>query len=445
MNWWATFSETLFPSQSTTPDSMPGLFPGDLETSASLSSTRRRSFASILSMVLVSSTSVFILVLGFFLSFLSRFFYSFEPRERSLSRSGTSFNNALMNDPIRRAEQFMRDLEENLLPLQQFALCHSDLNAPNLPPFFEGSYTQALYMATHRAKFLFVYLTNTENDGALSLFQGIITNPKFISIFSTNPDQNIIWGGDLASPEAYQLANSLNISKFPTLGLICLTRTTTMTPEGPVKGPPRISLISKIQGGLKKDQNPDHIISNKFIKRMMKYEQELAVIRTTLREKYINDSLRRKQESDYKKALEKDRQKKLEKERKLLVSKYLAWRQPYFLRLLHETDHSGTAKIAIKLREGHRLTVFFPRESPVQDVLTLVELQTRGMLDDINYTEDSSPDYPPGFFDGLKMDHDFKLVSTVPPRLVLNDEVLTKAIGEIDYLYPRGLLMVESR
>lgn len=445
MNWWGGLSDSIFrrePPEAVN-DSIPGLFPPDVETAAPRSPTRAETLSSALSLVLVKSTSMVLLLLGNVMNYLIRFFFSFEKRDRSLSRSGTSFNNALINDPIRRVEQFVQELEENLLPLQQFALYHSDLNTPNLPPFFEGSYTQALYMATHRAKFLFIYLTNSHNDGAQSLFQGIITNPKFISIFSNNPDQNIIWGGDLANPEAYQLANSLNITKFPTLGLICLTRTTTMTPEGPVKGPPRISLISKIQGGLRQDQNPDAIISNKFIKRMMRYDQELAVIRTTLREKYLSDSLRRKQDLDYQRALERDRQKKLENERKKLVSKYLEWRRPYFLRLLNDDDPSGKAKIAIKLMEGPRLIVLFPKESPVQDVLILVELKKRGMLEDGEV--ENPPDYSPELFSALEMKYDFKLVSTVPPRLILNDENSNRAIEEIDYIYPRGLLMMEPQ
>ena len=123
-----------------------------------------------------------------------------------------------------------------------------------------------------------------------------------------------------------------------------------MTPDGPVKSAPRISLISKIQGGLRDDQSPESIISNKFIKRMMKYEKDLAAIRTSLREKYISESMRRKQDMDFQRALARDRQKKLEKEQKLLFSKYLEWRKPYFLDLLQNTDPTDKAKIAIKLK-----------------------------------------------------------------------------------------------
>ena len=37
---------------------------------------------------------------------------------------------------------------------------------------------------------------------------------KFLKIFRTN-ENIIIWGGDLTNPEAYQLANSLAVTKFP--------------------------------------------------------------------------------------------------------------------------------------------------------------------------------------------------------------------------------------
>lgn len=444
MSWWGGLTNSIIRRTNQNAEqtlNVPGLFPSsDLEASQ----LSRETISTYVKVLLVQPASaIFLLLLELIKQYL-RMLYFFEPRDHLSSRNGTSFNNALINDPIRRVEQFVQQLEENLLPLQQFAQYHSDSNTLNLPPFFQGSYTQALYMATHRAKFLFIYLTNNENEEASSLFLKIITNPKFISIFTTSPDQNIIWGGDLANPEAYQLANSLNITKFPALGLICLARSTVMTPDGPVKSAPRISLISKIQGGLRDDQSPESIISNKFIKRMMKYEKDLAAIRTSLREKYISESMRRKQDMDFQRALARDRQKKLEKEQKLLFIKYLEWRKPYFLDLLQNTDPTDKAKIAIKLSQGPRMTALFPKDSPVRDIFVLVELKKRGMLDDAS-TGSQIVDQGQNIFDDVIMDFDFKLTSTVPPKLILNDEDPKTKIESLDYIYPSGLLMMEAK
>lgn len=360
---------------------------------------------------------------------------------RSLLNAGTTVNNALMNDPIARAENFVRELEENLLPLQQFQLYHSDHNVEHLPPFFQGSYTQALYMASTRAKFLYVYLTNSMSEGSQSLFSKVVTNRKFTSIFKDN-DHAIIWGGDVTDPEAYQLANSLNITKFPMLGLLCLTRSTNMTPEGPRKSSPRISLILKVQGGLKDTRDPEELIYNKFTRRMMKYEPDLALIRAELREKYLAEATRRRQDADFQRSLMIDRQKKEEKSRKKLTDKYLKWKQPYFKQLHASKDVRDTLRIAIKFEDGHRVTVFFPKNSPIEDVFLYVELHNRNMLEDTYETSMSDADAETLFRD-FKMKFGFTLTSSIPPRPSLNDMDLNTSIQNVGFIYPSGLLMVE--
>lgn len=352
-------------------------------------------------------------------------------------------SSALMNDPIRRAEQFVEGLEENLLPQQQFSLYHSDHDMSLLPPFFKGSYTQALYMATHRAKFLYIYLTHQQNEGSKSIFDKVVSNPRFVNLFGAQNENNIIWGGDLTNPEAYQLANSLHITKFPMLGLICLARTTTMTPEGPQKSSPRISLISKIQGGLDPQVDADALIYNKFIKRMLKYEPELSNIRSELKKKYMAEALRQNQMLDFQRSLAKDREKKKAKERAQIATKFLEWKQPYFMVLKDDTDRSQRARIAFKLTDGLRTQIFFPKSSPIEDLFTYVELLRRNMLS-LELEPTISDDEAALLFADFQMKYDFRLSSGVPPRPCLNDLNLATPIEEVPYVYPNGVLMVES-
>ncbi|RCK58808.1 hypothetical protein Cantr_07312 [Candida viswanathii] len=95
-----------------------------------------------------------------------------------------------------------------------------------LPPFLLSSYTQALYLTKTRAKFLFIYISNAQRD---EIFSNIITNGEFIRLFQNN--NIVIWGGDVRTLEAFQVGNSLNVTKYPFLGLLCLTRTSKMTPK----------------------------------------------------------------------------------------------------------------------------------------------------------------------------------------------------------------------
>ncbi|KAL6451564.1 UBX3 UBX domain-containing protein 3 [Candida maltosa Xu316] len=179
-------------------------------------------------------------------------------------------------DPVSKASKFIRELEENLER-------STPDDSERLPPFLLSSYTQALYLAKTRAKFMFIYISNGQKD---EIFNKIITNENFLKLFQNNSNL-IIWGGDVRNSEAYQVGNSLNVTKYPFLGLLCLTRTTKMTPQGPAKTPAKISLVAKLQGNVKCTPK---LLDDKFIKKMKKYEKELKQMREELflKDKIVN-------------------------------------------------------------------------------------------------------------------------------------------------------------
>lgn len=364
-------------------------------------------------------------------------------RTNSGNAANLAINKTGLNDPIDKVNKFIRDLEDNLSPVQQQHL-ESGLN-PQLPPFFLGSYTQALYMATNRAKFLFVYLSNSQNENSSTIFNKVITNPDFISLFNSNPNI-LIWGGDLTNPEAYQLANSLNVTKFPFLGLLCLTRTTTMSQQGPVKTSPKISLILKIQGGLNEDTNVSATVIDKFKRKVRKFDEELIVMRTELRDKYMSQVLLRQQDINYQDSLKNDQLKKQEKLYKQLKREYLNWKSLYFNKLKQENDLEDSAKIAIKLTNGERVTFHFPSQNLIDDIFIFVELQKGDYLDG-NIKSSITDEEASERFKDFELKYEFKLVSPLPPRTVLNnylDKENHPKIRDINYIYPNGLLIVED-
>ncbi|EMG48317.1 hypothetical protein G210_1125 [Candida maltosa Xu316] len=199
-------------------------------------------------------------------------------------------------DPVSKASKFIRELEENLEPPSIYSDNNNNSNtnsgisasstpddSERLPPFLLSSYTQALYLAKTRAKFMFIYISNGQKD---EIFNKIITNENFLKLFQNNSNL-IIWGGDVRNSEAYQVGNSLNVTKYPFLGLLCLTRTTKMTPQGPAKTPAKISLVAKLQGNVKCTPK---LLDDKFIKKMKKYEKELKQMREELflKDKIVN-------------------------------------------------------------------------------------------------------------------------------------------------------------
>ncbi|CAK9441312.1 uncharacterized protein LODBEIA_P51810 [Lodderomyces beijingensis] len=348
----------------------------------------------------------------------------------------TNGNRDDTTDPIDKVNKFVRNLEDSLPP-QMDALSH-------LPPFFQGSYTQALYMATQRGKFLFVYLTNPQNESASFIFNESIINREFVKIFKESDNQVIIWGGDLTNPEAYQLANSLNVTKFPFLGLLCLTRNTKMTPEGPQKEPSKISLIAKMQGGSTSNAstNGANLIKSKFISKMNKYEPELKLIRQELKDKYMTEVLKKQQEYNYLQSVHKDMMKKAERTNRAKMKEYLEFRAPEFANLSQPAPNC--AKIALKFADSTRQTVYFPKDMLIEDIYIYIELSKRQMLsDEPPPSPRVSPQEAKLKFKDLQVNFKFKLSSPLPPRVDLLSK-RREVIENVNLVYPNGLLLVED-
>lgn len=429
---------------------IPGYFPSGEEAARGPNSRENR-FNSVaigesiqgvgnwLNYLVIKPIIILLIVFGRILAkLMDILFFNDKHSIRARSLSNTTANNNLINDPIDRVNKFVRALEDNLTPEQQFSQNHS---VNSLPPFFQGSYTQALYMAHQRAKFLFVYLTHPQNENSISMFDKIITNQEFVRLFNDNKEL-IIWGGDLTNPEAYQLANSLNVTKFPFLGLLCLTRSTTMSPQGPIKTSPKISLILKLQGSVSDSQDPHDIINNKFKRRMNKYNDELKLIRNELREKFTSQVMLKQQDINYQNSLIQDRLKKKAKEYEKLKKQYLAWIAPKFKAFQNSSPE--TARVAIKFPDGNRVILYFPAENSVEDIFTYVELHN-GEYFDKEIVNNISDDEAEERFKEFKLVYTFQLQSPLPPKRVLNEFLRDGVkVKDVDFIYPSGLLLFQE-
>lgn len=358
-----------------------------------------------------------------------------------LSFRGQNKSAALVN-PQDRVEGFIADLKERLPPSQTFPQCVSDNDTEAaLPPFFKGSHTQALYMATHRAKVLFVYLTNFANEKSEIFLKCLISNPEFVSLFK-DPN-NIIWGGDVTNPEAYQFANSLNATEMPFLGILCLTRSTIMSPQGPVKAGPKLSLISKVQGDLEDDVSK--LINERFKRKMNTFEYELNIIRAELRNTFMSQVLVRRQNLKYETSLKKDRMKRRQKLELKQREEYLRWKARYFLQLQNENDHENKAKIAIKFTTGERETFFFPSNLPLYDLFTFVEVKRKDYFN--NPELDMTDEEAKIEYKDFRVSFNFNLVLPLGRTIHLNEYLQNDPdvkIKDISYIYPKGLLLVED-
>lgn len=421
--------------------SIPGSFPDETAESRNTnimnSNTVRRKIKKLWNLTEFLIITPFIIVVVILFRILVKAFNIFFKIWNSRGQSKTS---ALVN-PQDRVEEFIVKLKEHLPPSQTFPQCVSDNDTEAaLPPFFKGSHTQALYMATHRAKFLFVYLTNFANEKSDVFLRCLISNPDFVSLFK---DPNIIiWGGDVINPEAYQFANSLNATEVPFLGVLCLTRSTIMSPQGPVKTTPKLSLILKVQGDF---DEPSILINERFRRKMKTFEYELNLIRAELRNTFMSQVLVRQQNLKYETSLKKDRTKHKQKLELKKREEYLRWKARYFLQLQSENDHEDEAKIAIKFTTGERETYFFPSNLPLYDLFTFVEVKRRNYFNDAE--SDMTDDEAQNKYKDFRLSFDFNLVLPLGRTIHLYEYLENDPdvkIKDISYIYPKGLLLVED-
>jgi len=124
----------------------------------------------------------------------------------------------------------------------------------------------------------------------------------------------------------------------------------------------------------------------------------------------------------------------------------LNWKSLYFNKLKQENDLEDSAKIAIKLTNGERITFHFPSQNLIDDIFIFVELQNDDYLDG-NIKSSITDEEAFERFKDFELKYEFKLVSPLPPRTELNnylDEENHPKIRDINYIYPNGLLIVED-
>ena len=263
-----------------------------------------------------------------------------------------------------------------------------------------------------------------------------------------------------------------------------------MTPEGPRKTVSKLSLVSKIQGniintqslslGLHQYQNQyqdtnfddgnlsvaNELINRKFLTKIAKYSPELNLIRQELQDKYMSQILLKQQELNYQKSLQADKLKKQKKQYDTLSKQYLIYQLDRFEKYLTKdrVANDDIAKIAIKLTNGNRVTGYFPSNNSIEDIFIFVELINRGYLNVANnstttttttkLTSTLTESQALTKFKDFKLIYNFKLLSPLPPKICLNDVLLsskdttptatTIKINQFDIIYPNGLLIVED-
>ncbi|KAH0133016.1 hypothetical protein KCU67_g16549, partial [Aureobasidium melanogenum] len=94
---------------------------------------------------------------------------------------------------------------------------------PNTIPFFENGYAQAFDLAKRDLKYLLVILLSPEHDDTAPFVRDTLLSPQIKEFIQNHVSDMIVWAGSVQDSEAYQVANALNVTKFPFTGLIVHT------------------------------------------------------------------------------------------------------------------------------------------------------------------------------------------------------------------------------
>ncbi|EPS41295.1 hypothetical protein H072_4870 [Dactylellina haptotyla CBS 200.50] len=365
---------------------------------------------SILALFFLPFSVVWRLTQGF--AYLFSTLFPFLPRLLSnfyspLHRRGASaISSRRSTTPRDTANRFIREFEEE--------------NGVTGLSWFEGGYAQALDLAKKDLKFLLVVLLSPEHDDTASYSKETLGNPDFVKFIK---DRDIIlWGGNVADSEAYQVSTALQCTKFPFAALITHTPQTSST---------AMSVVTRVVGVV----SPQKLIS-KLTAAIAAHSEALNTIRSRRAAEAADRNIRDEQNRAYEVSLARDaeraRQRRAEeaarakaeqeeKERLEAIEmeemKLLAWRK-WRARSLKPEPEAGPAisRIALPMLDGQRVLRRFGLSDSIEEVYAFVEC---------GGIEPGTESAPP---EKYNHEYGFRLVTNMPRKVFGHDQ--GKTVGD---------------
>ncbi|CEO59285.1 Putative UBX domain protein [Penicillium brasilianum] len=303
--------------------------------------------------------------------------------------------------PKDTAARFIREFEEEY--------------GSNPLPFVENGYNMALERAHRDLKFLLVVLLSPEHDDTHSWVRETLLSPEVVEF--VNPpsgDGNVIvWGGNVRDSEAYQVANSLRVTKFPFTAVICHTpnvSTTAMSVVARIAGPLSASefkqrlttAVNSHQGRLsqlRQDRSQQQASRSLREEQDSAYERSLAIDRERARLRREAEATRQREEQEAaeRQAAEEKRQRDL--------AQWKLWRAES-LGAEPGTEVKDAVRISVRLPSGERIMRRFAPDADIEELYAVVECY-EVLQDESRSTDVDKPE-------GFQHQYGFQLVSPMP-------------------------------
>ncbi|KAA3673715.1 FAS-associated factor 2 [Paragonimus westermani] len=189
------------------------------------------------------------------------------------------------------------------------------------PPFFEGSYAQALQEAKRSLRFLIVYLHGDSHEDTRAFCEKTLLNEDVLR-FLNNSEQLIFWGCNIKSPEGYRVSRTLRENTYPFIGVIGLTNLSASDSDRYSASTVGMGLLGRIEGAVK----PIDLIQQ--LNSILEDNQSATIAaRFDRRERETVARIREEQDLAYQQSLEQDRAKCAAREAELRTAAVMAAQQ----------------------------------------------------------------------------------------------------------------------
>ncbi|KAI9888743.1 MAG: hypothetical protein M1814_006475 [Vezdaea aestivalis] len=296
-------------------------------------------------------------------------------------------------------------------------------------PFLEEGYAQAQDRAKKDVKFLLVILYSPEHDHTDAFLRETLFSDEVVSYLKDKTNNTISWVGDVQEPEAYQVAASLDCTKFPSSALLSLVPQSSTT---------KLRVVSRISGPCTASSYTAHLQAS-----MGSYSEALETVRSTRAAQSAERNYREEQNAAYERSLEIDRERVRlrreaeESERALekaseeeaqshakRVVQKRQWRRWRASNLLPEPAQGEKEVVRVSVRTpwGERLVRRFDVHACMEEVYAFVDCK-RTM--DEQEKEEKGSEKPAEKPEGYKHEFGFVLVSPLPRMVYEADEAVT--------------------
>ncbi|KAJ2816827.1 Ubx domain-containing protein, partial [Coemansia furcata] len=337
------------------------------------------------------------------------------------------------------------------------------------PPFFAGTYMRALEAARREVKHLVLILWSAEHDDADAMGRAL-AHPDVVAYLSQ--PQFIVWAGDVARSEAYQVASTLEVTSFPFVSLAALKSQSRM---GAAAAGERFQLqvVARIDGlpelSTTRSDGLARFICELFSESISQHEAELRVARRAQEGRESERRLREQQNAAYEASLARDREREAEarvqeeaqrierqREEDRLREDQRArdmrkqWLWATLARLRREEEQEAAAggtdvcKLNLRLENGRRVVRAFPATLTMQRLFDFVETR------DVAGEWESRGETPYGgdllavaLPEDYAHEYDFVLVSQFPRVVFADRQAIIKDALVAHGMWPSATLIVE--